>query len=205
MGRYHGPGTGSDSAAAIVLDKNGHAYVTGVSAGEGGDTDFATVKYDSDGNQLWNARYHGPTNGLDAAIAIALDGEGNLHVTGWSAAGGALHDYATVKYDSDGNQQWVARYRGPGNGDDRAAAIALDSAGHAYVTGWSWGVGTNYDYATVKYDSDGYQLWDILYQGTGDNRAGAIALDTAGNVYVTGSSQGACTDYNYVTVKYSQQ
>jgi Beta-propeller repeat len=50
-------------------------------------------------------------------------------------------------------QAWVRRYNGPGgsNGFDDAYALALDSQGNAYVTGYSPGSGTAYDYATIRY------------------------------------------------------
>jgi hypothetical protein len=84
------------------------------------------------------------------AEAIALDGAGNIYVTGMSLATSS-YDYATVKYDSAGQQQWVARYNGPGRGDDEAQGIVVDGSGNVYVTGNSPGRNTGFDYATVKY------------------------------------------------------
>jgi len=88
-------------------------------------------------------------------------------------------------------QIWVARYNGPANDDDWAFAIAVDDAGNVYVTGRSANYWDN-DYVTVKYDASGVEQWVARYNGPGydNDHAWAIALDGAGNVYVTGSSHG---------------
>ncbi len=108
--------------------------------------------------QGWVARYNGPGNDEDWAYAIALDNSGNIYVTGASWGLTTDYDYATVKYDSSGVEQWVVRYNGLGNVWDYASAIALDNSGNVYVTGRSWGSGTNADYGTVKYDSSGDKM-----------------------------------------------
>jgi hypothetical protein len=95
--------------------------------------------------------YNGTGNGEDKAAALALDSMDNVYVTGYSDGGGTSHDYATIKYGPNGDQLWVTCYNGTGNGDDKAAALALDDAVNVYVTGWSYGVGTDYDYTTIKY------------------------------------------------------
>src|SRR4030042_3219908 len=80
--------------------------------------------------EAWVARYDGPVNYTDRANAIAMDDYGNVYVTGESKGSGGYLDYATIKYDANGNQLWVARYNGPENKDDRAVAIAVDDNGN---------------------------------------------------------------------------
>ncbi|MBM3157078.1 MAG: hypothetical protein FJ004_07305 [Chloroflexi bacterium] len=202
--RYNGPANGYDHAYALGLDSSGNVYVTGWCQGVATNEDYATIKYDNNLNQLWVARYSGPASGQDRASAIAVDGGGYVYVTGWSTNSGSGLDFTTVKYDSNGNQLWVARYDGLAGGEDKASAIALDSSGYIYVTGSSTGNGTGLDYATVKYDSKGVQIWATRYNGTANDadEAVALALDSDGSVYVTGSSMGIDTYQDYATVKY---
>jgi len=216
--RYNGPGNGWDGAHRVVVDSLGNVYVTGNSIGTGTGGDYATVKYNSNGVQQWVARYNGTGNRYDQANALAVDGAGNVYVTGLSdgagtngCVSGPLHgcdDYATVKYNASGVQQWVARYDGPVSWDDDAYSLAVDATGNVYVTGTSYGVtASTYqtDYATVKYSSGGVQQWVTRYNGpaNGLDEASELALDGAGNVYVTGGSAGVGTGDDYATVKYN--
>ena len=205
VARYNGTGNSIDSPTALAVDSSGNVYVTGYSVGSGSGNDYATIKYDTAGTQLWAARYNGPGNGEDLANALAIDGSDNVYVTGASVGSQTDSDYATIKYDAAGTQQWAARYNGPGNGYDSATAIAVDSLGNAYVTGTSFGSrSTSNDYATIKYDAAGSQQWAARYNGTGSDydQANAIAVDSAGDVHVAGSSIGSGTDNDYATVKY---
>ena len=178
--------------------------MTGSSKGSSFGQDYATIKYNAAGQQQWVARYDGPANSDDGAKAMAIDGAGNTYVTGYSS-GSFGQDYATIKYDSAGQQQWVRRYNGPANSDDEATAMAVDASGSVYVTGQSYDSGFGYDYATIKYNSAGQQQWVTRYEGLGDtNQPTAIALDGSGNVFVTGYSFGSDTNYDYATIKYVQ-
>ena len=141
---------------------------------------------------------------MDFAFSIALDGSGNVYVTGNSSGSGTGPDYATVKYNSAGVMLWASRYNGPGNNFDYAYAIALDGAGNAYVTGRSSGSGTGSDYATIRYSSDGVEQWVQRYTENDFDWASSIAVDGSGNVYVTGRSSGSGTSEDYATIKYSQ-
>ena len=96
---YDGPAHYHDEATAIVLDDSGNVYVTGSSYGTiSWYPDYATVKYDPAGNELWVARYNGPGNETDRTYAIAVDDSHNVYVTGYSAGSGTSSDYATIKY-----------------------------------------------------------------------------------------------------------
>jgi uncharacterized delta-60 repeat protein len=203
VARYDGPASSDDEAAAIAVDGSGNVYVTGFSAGLGTGYDYATIKYGPAGQQQWVARYDGPADNDDEATGIAVDASGNVYVTGYSS-GTVGYDYATIKYNSTGQQQWVRRYDGPAHSDDIANAIVVDGSSNVYVTGYSLGTVGFYDYATIKYNSTGQQQWVRRYDGPGNDTdvANAIAIDTSGNVYVTGSSYGTGGNQDYATIKY---
>ncbi len=202
---YNGTADNEDKAQAIVTHSSGYVYVTGWSVNAVTSYDYVTIKYNAaTGDTAWVRKYNNSTVNLnDHATAMAVDGPGNVYVTGYSYGDSTGHDYATVKYDALGNENWVRRYNGPANGADYANAIAVDDSGNVYVTGHSYGGGSDYDYTTIKYYPNGDPAWVRRYNGTGDSTdyAKAIGVDGAGNVYVTGTSLSA-SSYDYTTVKY---
>lgn len=101
--RYNGPGSNWDDAQALALDAAGNVYVTGRTYSDSTFFDYLTIKYDAAGVQQWIALYDGPSNNDDQAAALAVDGSGNLYVTGSSVRSSeARPDYATIKYNSAG-------------------------------------------------------------------------------------------------------
>jgi len=202
---YSTSGNSNDKGMAIAVDKFGNIYVTGETEVLGGNRDFLTIKYNSSGIEQWANTYNGPGNSTDAATLIAVDNSGNVYVTGYSWGSGTLTDYATIKYDSAGSPKWIKRYNGPGNINDVPRSIAMDDSGNVYVTGESVGAGTNYDFATIKYDPAGNEQWIRRYHNNGasNDKAAALFVDEQGNVYVTGSSDGDGTGADYVTIGYN--
>lgn len=203
--RYDGPGQDWDIALALAVDDSGNVYVTGYSFGSGSNYDYATVKYNTSGIEQWIMRYNGSGNALDAAIDLAVDDSGNVYVTGASRESANNSDYTTIKYNASGIEQWVAHYNGPGNYYDEPFALALDNSGNVYVTGFSDGIGSGPDYATVKYNAAGTEQWVARYNGPGHDWDVAIALavDNSGGVYVTGYSSNSDRSLDYATVKYN--
>lgn len=86
------------------------------------------------------------------------------------------------------SQEWVARYDGPSHSIDEVKAMAIDAQGNVYVTGSSIDDAQEENYLTIKYDSNGTVQWVASYNGPGDRYdiPQAIAVDSQGNVYVTG-------------------
>lgn len=157
------------------------------------------------GAEKWVARYDGPAGLYDQAVDIATDTEGNVFVTGISHAARYDSDFATVKYDQNGKQAWVKRYKGPGNGEDEAAGLVLDGSGNVYVTGKSLGSKSGLDFATIRYDQNGSQKWVKRYNGpgNGDDVPTAIAVDSSGNLFVAGTAAVSSAETDYVIIKYS--
>jgi uncharacterized delta-60 repeat protein len=200
---YDGPANDYDDAYAMTLDSSGNIYVTGVSRGSGTEEDYATIKYYPNGDTAWVRRYNGSANEDDEAKAIAVDGSGNVFVTGSSYDGNG-YNYVTIKYDPFGDTAWVRMYDGEENEDDEACDIAIDDSGNAYVTGSSYHSETSEDFVTIKYYSNGDTAWLRRYDGpvSSVDYAFAMAVDSSNNIYVTGQSYGSGTYGDYATVKY---
>ncbi len=204
---YNGPGNNEEYVSATAVDGSGNVYVTGYSKGSGTDYDYATIKYYSNGDTAWVRRYNGLGNLDDAANGLAVDGSGNVYVTGASYGLGTSYDYATIRYLPNGDVAWVQRYNGPGNLDDDAIAVAVDDSNYVYVTGNSKVSDTNWDYATIKYNPNGDTVWVRRYNGPANSydMAFALTVDDSGYVYVTGYSQGIGTGYDFTTIRYTPQ
>lgn len=185
-----------DRGQGIAVDAGrDDVYVTGNSATNdysrvgtlkyvGGNDPYVAWIYDVvRDNCQGNAGYH-----------IAVD-SGYVYVVGASCTGAlssSQMDYLVLKYDKTGNLIWDKTFDGGGGrdpgasdgGGDKAYGVAVDGSGNIYATGRSYN-GSNYDFWTIKLDSNGNQLWSrkINYSADYGYR---VALDNQGNVYVAG-------------------
>lgn len=203
--RYDGPSHGYDFASAVAVDLNHNVVITGASMGSGTQQDFATLKYSSTGTLLFVRRYNSTANRVDFANALALHPyTGDIFVTGNSWRSDTECHYVTIKYDTNGNQQWLADYNN--GGIDIPWGIAVDPSGNAIVTGQSSDPTTQNDYFTLKYNgSTGATIWSRRYDGgqNNDDIAYAIALDGNGDPCITGTSYTGITNkFDIVTIKY---
>jgi uncharacterized delta-60 repeat protein len=185
-------GSGYDYGYGIAVDSSGNVYVTGITTSQGaGANDALITKYNTSGTIQWQRILGG--SGSDQGLGIAVDSSGNVYVTGYTTSQGAGVDDALItKYNTSGTIQWQRTLGG--SVTDQGYGIAVDSSGNVYVTGItdSQGAG-NYDVLITKYDTSGTIQWQRILGGSSVDVGNGIAVDSSGNVYVTGytDSQGA--------------
>ncbi len=193
---------GYDVATDLVVDDQGNVYVTGYSTNLPQGMDYYTIKYDASGKQVWAVYYNGDANGDDQAVAIALDDNDNVYVGGTSSRLGSGFDFAVVKYNSQRQLQWVARYNGSSSSYGELTDMIVDNIGNVYLTGI-----IDNSIATVKINSDGIQQWAVQYKGFANyDFPTDIEIDNHGNVYVIGATKSYQTTYlfcEFITLKYN--
>jgi len=148
---YNGTDSDDDIANAVAIDGLGNTYITGRSKGVGTNFDYVTIKYTNTGSREWVRRFDIPGNGLDNPVDIKIRNNIEIYVTGYSFNSSTNNDYLTIRYDENGDVIWSTRFDGPASDVDNASKMALDNEGNIFVTGNSKGVGTNWDYSTIKY------------------------------------------------------
>ena len=155
---YHGD-FGREWPLALALDGQGNVIIALRSGRTGYDDsmyDYVTLKYDNQGKQIWQAIYNGAGNGADAPVALRVDDFDNIYVTGSSAGSGTQVDFATVKYNPNGNELWVSRWNGSSSVDDFPIGLLLDNEEHIYVAGVrdGWSVDSGRSFVVVKYSAE---------------------------------------------------
>lgn len=210
LGAAMGGGTamGYDRAADVAVDDTGNVYLVGSVYNSSTWSDIRVTKYDTLLNIVWEYDVDAGYNLDDYASGIALDGYNNVIITGTSRTVFNGLNYTVIKYTNAGNIVFYDSYDGIALGNDSAAAVVINpnDTNAIYVTGYSFNGSTN-DYRTIRYDGAGNHLWEISMNSilNGDDKATAIALDTLGNVIVTGQTKVADTVYAYTTVRYVEK
>jgi uncharacterized protein (TIGR03437 family) len=225
-------GSGSETGRAIAVDGAGNAYFTGITTSldfpvvnpiqrTKGDqstfnNDAFVAKVNPTGSALVYSTFLGGASD-DQATAIAVDAAGNVYVTGQTqsinfpvlnafqpARSGTSTDAFVTKINAAGTAYVYSTYLG-GSNTDNSNAIAVDSSGNAYITGST----VSRDFPVVpsqqltgtgfiaKFSANGSSLvYSKPFGGSGSDTAFAIAVDAAGNAYVTGQT----TSNNYPLV-----
>ncbi|MBD3225830.1 MAG: T9SS type A sorting domain-containing protein, partial [Caldithrix sp.] len=168
---------------------------------------IVTTKYDKKGNLQWVRKYGQESNYLRYVTGgCEVDVAGNVYVSGnYYNENNRDSKFIVIKYDSTGEQIWVAEFISPVNSYLSLRKMAMDTAHNIYLIGSinSFNV-SNYDYAIVKFDTSGNLLYSDFYGVVErDETTTVIALDNKNNVYITGDSYS--NGQKVVTIKYKQK
>lgn len=215
-----------DIAYGVSSDKMGNILITGhytgtttfdnttLSSVDPNFDDVFIAKYNGAGNLIW-VKSAGGISG-DFGLDIATDSNNNIYITGYyilSAKFGNItitstgaNDVFLVKYDPNGETQWVRS--GGGSGIDSGVRLAVDANGNVYLTGYfsenarftsPFGNEKNIssagsvDIFLVKYDTNGTLQWLRSMGGSNYDSVKGIAVDATGSVYLTGSYHTSAT------------
>lgn len=226
-------GAGSDTSLAVTLDSSGNIYLTGSTASTNfptlnprqatnrGSNDVFVTKLNPSGSAILYSTYLGGTvnsrvagSGDDAGRGIRVDSAGNAYVVGSTSStdfpvagtlratyGGGTFDGFVFKLSATGSTLTYSAYLG-GSLEDQANGVAVDSAGNAYVTGYT--VSTNFPTVTpfqpanaggafdafvTKVNAGGTAFsYSTYLGGNSGDKGNGIAVDASGNAYVTGST-----------------
>jgi len=195
-----------DYSSAVTVDTQGNIIVTGYTGYTENTTDvvdFLTIKYDDEGNELWNTTFDSGT--YDYAWDIISDSRDNVIVFGFNwTTYGDLQDlnihFQVVKYDKDGVEQWNLTYHNDIN--NYPGGITVDSNDCILING---GYGNLYevDFScwTLKLDSDGLEIWNQTFNEDIITIGSDVAVDSNDNVVVGGMS-ASFFGQGYIVIRY---
>lgn len=211
--------TGSldDYSKAVATDNMGNTYITGnykspvitfgsTNLNNTGFSGIFVVKYDVSGKVVW-AKNAGGTDD-DGSTGIAVDGNGNVFITGYfnspsltfgtsvlnnTSVGSS--DVFVAKFDKDGKALWAKSAIGIDN--DRGNGVGVDGNGNVYITGSykspniDFGASKIYtsgveDLFIAKYNSSGTLVWSKGAGGSAMDYAQSISVDAMGNSVICG-------------------
>jgi Beta-propeller repeat len=197
-----------DEAYGIAYSKDGSGsiYTTGWTYGglaqpnaNLGTYDTWITKFQNNGEVAWIKQF-GSTS-FDFGWSVDTDTQGNVYSYGWTQGdlGGPLQGFSDLflsKYDANGNQVFLKQFGT--SGDDAAfiGGMKIDSNNNIFITGYTDGNfgGTNagsYDAFVARYDTDGNQIWAKQFGTSALDYSTNLSVDNAGNVFVTGFTEGS--------------
>jgi uncharacterized delta-60 repeat protein len=187
---------------ALACDHAGNSYVTGYATYLGGRY-LVSLKYNPGFSLQKLNWYIGTSAVFNSGHAVTVDKSSNYYVAGMVLENGTSN-FTVIKYDPNGNQQWVNLCNGPGGTSGEALALVVDAQGRVFATGRNWRGGLNHRMFTIAYAPNGDTLWTAGYDDdSGNDVALAIALDNKGSVIVTGySDRGSLHKTDIVTLAY---
>lgn len=186
---FNGGANDADAALGVAVDGAGNVVVAGFITTPTAERDIWVRKYNAGGTTQWSDTIGGAGGQDDEAHGVAVDGDGNVLVTGYVWAGSDARDIWVRKYDPNGTPLWTQTYGGASGDNDEGNGIAADSAGNVIVAGYETTAGVGRDIWVRKYDASGGELWTRTYNAPqdGSDRGRAVVVDGDDQIIVAAS------------------
>ncbi len=166
----------------LILDEQDNAYVVGRSNCRDASLEAVALKYDKDGNRLWEFCVEALGIGFYVPVDFVVAPDGSVYITGtirFVETGNEIMTVRIVEVAGVPQLSWRATAGGPGDSRDAGTAIVTDGL-HVYVGGL---LGSPASWVVIKYDATtGVELDRTTLPGTGV--VADMALDGTG-LYVT--------------------
>ena len=201
----NGSENSKDDGYGIVFDGGSNLFVTGTLAETGQGSNIWLAKYDTDLNLETSTTLNGPVNDTDKGRFLALDGNGNVFVSGSITQGGTDNDIWIGKFDTALNLLDETVVVGPTTDEDKGYGIVYDGNGTLYVTGTIIEPGQGYNTWLAKYDTALNLLRSVTLDGpvSGEEVSYTIVLDESGILYQTGVYTEGAGGANVWIAKYN--
>jgi len=192
----------------IDFDNSGYVYIAGGQVANNQEwlgvkkIDFEVYPIQT----IWFYNYMTNVGAYSRANSIIVNqNNSEVYVTGYVKNSSGNNDIITIKYNNDGDTLWTKKFDGVGTGDDKGISIAKDNLSNPniYVTGYSSQTNGKKQITTLKYNSNGTQLWSLNYGCTADDNVPVrLFRDPDDILYIAGYND--CSDNNddYLTLKY---
>ncbi|TAK02194.1 hypothetical protein EPO44_08450, partial [bacterium] len=185
-----------DGANAVTVDGAGNVVAAGFTQNTGSFQDFTVIKFNgASGAELWRQVIDGTAHDIDEALAVTVDGAGDVVAAGRTRnTAGTDNDFTVIKFDgTSGAELWrqvIHITRTFSN--NQALAVTVDAAGDVVAAGFTtnlFSLSRNSDFTVIKFDrANGTVLWRQEINGTDntDDKALAVTVDAAGDVVAAG-------------------
>ena len=205
---FTNPSTTISRQNNLVYDSSDNLYMVGYTD-SGSNTTGIVSKFNVNGVIQWQRTLGASSPSSTNFFGIDLDNSNNLYISGYTSSDGTTDgaDLQIVKYDTNGTLQWQKTLGSAGLYQAGFGVVVEKSTGNFYVGGSSFpsgGFPQNNVMLLVKYDSSGALQWQKSLTYAGDQASCQdVALDSAGNVYLVGSSPTGATYGQGTLVKYN--
>ena len=206
MRSYNGSANLSDGGNSIAIDRANNVYISGYVTKTPVNTDIVLLKYNPDGDLIWDKEFSGSANLNDFGGSVVTDDSGNVFLSGNTSHTVSGSDITLIKYDSSGSFKWVKYYNSGLDTNDYDLKMKMDRNGNLCIAGYNNNsTGNNTKTLALKFDHDGDLLWNRIYNGpkNGFNTPHDFIVDRSDNMIITGCSPGIGSGvYDYITIKY---